>query len=183
MKFRYAEPSCDPRSPVELMPEGSTQIAGEGTLFQTAAPSSYTMNGKTGSNVVLRLDELSMPAHAAGILRVYVGEPGNAQPAICNEETVPEQYLPQNRCAFADNLAQEIYLVSGSQMSNDNSSTPKHTCIQLALCPKLAKAVTEANGETQVHIVPVGLGDDGAPGGVPEGTGISVSKPYFTVEE
>jgi Common central domain of tyrosinase len=180
MHYRYAEPSCDADAPVRLMPEGATPLDPKGSSFTTAeAKPRYSMGGRTGSHVVLHLDDLTIPAYEAGILRVFLDQPGSNAPSLCDSSNVPEQYLPSYRCADSEHLIEELYVVSKSGIPDP----PTKTCIQLVLCPDLAQSVAERNGSATVHIVPVGLDADGVPSGSPPGTGISVSQPYFTVED
>jgi Common central domain of tyrosinase len=198
MKYTYAEPSCDPSAPVRLIGEGRIKVDRQGSTLTAAAKPQYTLNGKTGSNVVLHLDEIVLPTDQAVVLRVFVGDGANAEKIGCTSENVVESELPKGACPDG-NMAEELYLVpkghqtmtwsthsattTGSHSGDPSTHVPEKTCAWISLCPDSAKYVIENGGNAKVSLVPVMLFADGSTGTAPAGIDLEVSKPYFTVED
>ena len=147
MRYTYAEPTCDPAAPVRQIAEGRVKVDRLGSTFESQAKPQYTLAGKTGSKVVLHLDDIVLPRDQAVVLRVFVGDEGDAAKSTCSSENVVETQKLDAICP-RDNLVEEFYLVPrGSHLtaSSDHSThVPEKTCAWIALCPDKASKLSKA---------------------------------------
>jgi hypothetical protein len=148
LKYRY-DPPCAPA----------------GVAGKAAAAKTWTLGTKTGSHVVVNLEELTVAGEQGGIFRVYVNRPATAAAGAAGKVLVDELFLVPNQPAGSGQAAHH------------------HTVnVALVLPDDLASQVVAAKGQLSVTVVPVVLTLKGLLEGPPSAPQVKMKKPYFSVE-
>lgn len=177
LKYRYAPP-CGAVTPTPA-PTG-LQAADEpddDVVAMTPAPQTFrsarkpaarkfTIGPDTGTHVVINLEDVTVPADQAAILRVYVNKPG-ATAATEAED---------------DRLVQELFIVPSRTPGTAHGAHQHAFHLKIPLPEALAAEVEAAQGEIPVTIVPVGSAEGGVLRAAPAAVDVRMKKPYITVE-
>jgi polyphenol oxidase len=172
LKYRY-DPPCGSLS-VTTIPDLVTLTPTPMTVHaQADVPSDreFNIKGVTGRHVVLHLEDVSVPADEAAILRVYINKPS----ATASESV--------NDVAGAGNLVEELFIVPSRSPGAEHHEGHEHKMhIRIPLPPDIAAEVERAKGEVDVTIVPVTAGDEGVLMAAPQAVHVTLKKPYISVE-
>lgn len=172
LKYRY-DPPCGTLT-VNQLPDFVQLTPTPLTVHAQAAIApdhEFNIKGVTGRNVVLHLEDVTVPANEGAILRVYINKPSATAAESADD------------IAGVGNFVEELFIVPSRSPDSENHEGHEHKMhIKIALPPEIAAEVERAKGEVDVTIVPVAAGDEGVLMGVPTTANVRLKKPYISVE-
>jgi len=133
----------------------------------------FNINGDTGKNVVLHLEDVEVPADESAILRVYVNQPDATAESAAADDSVPG----------TGRLVEELFIVPAKTPGSGGHEGHGHKLhFKIALPPDIAAEVERAKGDVAVTIVPVSVSVLGGPESAPAAVNVRMKKPYISVD-
>jgi len=175
LKYQYAKPSCKPEATFVLQDLPVLDVIDltvhPNTVVTTAATAKpvFKIREKSGTKVVLHLEDVTVPSDQGAVLRVYLNHP-NATAATSPEDP---------------RMIRELIIVPSRTPGSAHAEGHRsHSMNFVVVIPnELAREVEAANGEVPITIVPVtGRGEEGILEATPKKSGVRMKKPFISVE-